>query len=834
MNLPVRVLFAISTSARRSWRPGLVVVLVLFFSWGTAFAQQELMSRATEQGTVRVIVGVRSSFTPEGVHTHPSSVRAQQRMIGRAQAKLLEEMEPYGITQTRRFRHIPYVSMEVDANALSALYSNSDVIHIEEDIPVPPLELSDLEHPSAASSVTDIDSPALQGSIPYIGADQAWSSGYTGSGQVSVILDTGVDKNHAFLSGKVVSEACFSSNYSTSTWSSSSVCPSGAESSTAPGSGLPCDASVSGCDHGTHVAGIAAGNDSDFSGVAKGANLIAIQVFSRFDDYCGSPCALSWRSDQISALERVLELASSYNIASVNMSLGGGAYTNKQECDADNPSIKAAIDNLRSVGIATVISSGNDHYANALNAPGCISSAVSVGSTNNSNSISSFSNEAEFLSLYAPGEAIYSSVPGGGFDNKWGTSMAAPHVAGAWAILKQRAPEAGVDRILSAFSNTGVPITSTLGTWTTPRIQVDAAVNSVLAPFMSIDTPAANAALKVPFTVAGWAIDAAAQSGTGVDAVHVWAFPNGGGSPTFLGAANLGGSRPDVGIIYGSQFASSGYSLEVSAGLSGWYTIRVFAHLVATGAFDLMREVSVTVASAPLMAVDFPSPGATVPQSFTVSGWAIDLGAQSGSGVDAIHVWAYPQGGGSPQFIGEAAPGVPRPDVAGYYGSQFATSGFHLSTTTSLSEGSYTLVVYAHSSVSGTFNNSRAVPITVAIATEPIMFVDLPGEAAALSFPFRVAGWAVDRAAPSGSGVDAIHVWAFPLGGGSPVFLGEAPRNSRPDVANAFGSQFSMSGFNLEVTGGLTPGNYTLVVFAHSSVTGTFNNSQARSITILP
>ena len=83
-----------------------------------------------------------------------------------------------------------------------------------------------------------------------------------------------------------MSEACYSSNVPAR---AQPLCvPAGVTESTAVDSGLQCDHSVYGCEHGTHVAGIAAGNGDTFSGVAKDASIIAIQVFSRFDHvHCG-------------------------------------------------------------------------------------------------------------------------------------------------------------------------------------------------------------------------------------------------------------------------------------------------------------------------------------------------------------------------------------------------------------------------------------------------------------------------------------------------------------------------------------------------------------------
>jgi hypothetical protein len=95
---------------------------------------------------------------------------------------------------------------------------------------------------------------------------------------------------------------------------------------------------------------------------------------------------------------------------------------------------------------------------------------------------------------------------------------------------------------------------------------------------------------------------------------------------------------------------------------------------------------------------------------FVFAGWALDRGASSGSGVDAIHVWAYPVGGGTPFFVGTGAYGSARPDVAAVFGSQFLNCGYTM--VGALPPGSYDLVVYSHSAVTGAFETWRIVRVT--------------------------------------------------------------------------------------------------------------------------
>ena len=350
-------------------------------------------------------------------------------------------------------------------------------------------------------------------------------------------------------------------------------------------------------------------------------------------------------------------------------------------------------------------------------------------------------------------------------------------------------------------------------------------------PRMALDTPARGSLLSVPFIVSGWAVGRAAPSGTGVDKVDVWAIPVASGAPVFLGAAALGGTRGDVAALLGeSRFTPSGFSLTVHTPLApGNHRIQAYARSTVTGTFNRMVEAEVTVQLVPnpWLALDTPAPVSIVTVPFNVSGWAIDRGSFSGTGVDKVDVWAFPSSGRPPIFLGSATLGGSRPDVAALFShSRFTPCGYTLSVT-DLAVGHYTLVVYARSTVTGTFNNHTSASITVQpLVSDPLMALDTPTTGSVVAFPFTVQGWAIDRGAPSGTGVDKVDVWAFPQGGGFPIFLGTAAYGvGRPDVAAVFGDpRFTFSGYNLEVNRGLPSGRYTITAFARSTVTGTFNN----------
>jgi subtilisin family serine protease len=420
-----------------------------------------LLAKAESVGTARVIVKVRADFTVEPA-LGKSEVAGQRASILKGQNRVLSELAGLGLkpSSSYKYKYIPHIAMTVSAAGLKALAASADTLSIQED--------------ATARPAAD---PTPGWSMPVIGATAMQTAGITGTGMTVAVIDTGVDKTHPYLVGAVTSEACYSTN--DTAHKQSSLCPGGVSSSTAAGSAMPyggsCPTStVAGdgkCDHGTHVAGIVAGRSgiagSPGAGVAPGAGIIAIQVFTLSTDTTecaaqgGPPCVTANDSDVVKGLERVYALyqAGGITIASVNMSLGGGEYT--ANCDSQK-AYKDIIDTLKAANIATVASSGNEGYCGAIGSPACISSAVSVGATDVNDKVGLYSNSAPFMTILAPGSAITSSIPevSGTLYATWnGTSMAAPHVAGMWALIRQQLPTATVTDVTSALASTGSSIT---------------------------------------------------------------------------------------------------------------------------------------------------------------------------------------------------------------------------------------------------------------------------------------------------------------------------------------------------------------------------------------
>jgi hypothetical protein len=316
----------------------------------------------TEAATgAAVPVIVQLAGVADATNDDPARQPAKRAQIDRSTARVLDAL-PGGSSRTSTpIGDLPMVAMVVDHEGLASLAANPAVARVSRNKPNRPL----------ATNTTNITN---------IGAPAAWGQGFTGSGQTVAVVDSGVATSHSFLAGKVVAEGCFSTNIPANIPGaafSAANCP-GPDPTTAigPGTGQPCPLDVAECEHGTHVAGIAVGGaGGSFSGVAPGAALISVNVFSSYNadplrpnGLCGgvAKCAVAWDSDIIRGLLYVDSLRSTRSIAAVNLSLGSGSAT-ANACDSDP--IAPAINQLTNHGIAVVVAAGNNYSKTGISSP---------------------------------------------------------------------------------------------------------------------------------------------------------------------------------------------------------------------------------------------------------------------------------------------------------------------------------------------------------------------------------------------------------------------------------------------------------------------------------
>lgn len=173
-------------------------------------------------------------------------------------------------------------------------------------------------------------------------------------------------------------------------------------------------------EHGTHVAGIVgatANNGLMGAGVAPKTGMYLVDVFNGDDAYL---------SDIVAGIEYAV--ANDADI--ISMSLGGPFYSEI---------LDDAVQTAHNEGLVILAASGNESTS-LISYPAGFDNVLSVGSTNRSDAVSTYSNWGETLDLVAPGESIYSTTPNSGFLRMSGTSMATPVVAGVAALIKAQNP----------------------------------------------------------------------------------------------------------------------------------------------------------------------------------------------------------------------------------------------------------------------------------------------------------------------------------------------------------------------------------------------------------
>ena len=283
----------------------------------------------------------------------------------------------------------------------------------------------------------------LQWGVEQIGAPAAWSAG-RGAGITIAVIDSGIDLGHEDLADKVVAHT--------------SCIGTGGDPSRCAGSAQDDNG------HGTHVAGIA--------GVAPEAKLIAVRVL--VNECSSSGCTASGTSGDVAA---GIRWAVDHGADIVNLSLGGGTLQGALGC-----AFCDAITYAWSNGVISVIAAGNDSL---LPAGFGDEPAIVVTATTRDDSRASYSNSTSGLlraarwPVAAPGgegetnaaDCATGGTPKGVLSTYWisghqneyaclaGTSMAAPHVSGALALLRGQGlgAQAAVDRLLGTAKDLGQP-----------------------------------------------------------------------------------------------------------------------------------------------------------------------------------------------------------------------------------------------------------------------------------------------------------------------------------------------------------------------------------------
>lgn len=325
----------------------------------------------------------------------------------------------------------------------------------------------------------------LNYSAPQIGANKAWNLSFdgthmNGSGQTVCVIDTGVYYNHPALGadfgpGHVVVGGWDYINDDND----------------------PSDDNG----HGTHVAGIIASRDSQFRGIAPGANIVAIKVM-----YANGT---GFDSTIVKGIDWCINNSKEFNISVISMSLGGGSYSNY--CDSlILPQYAQLINKAVGLNIPVVIASGNSGSSINIAEPACVKNATAVGAVNKLDQIAGFTNDNFMVDFMAPGVLINSTKLYGGFKNISGTSMATPHVAAAFTLLQQyKRWETGqnitFNEAYQALRNSSINIFNPANSNTYQRINVYRALLEIdhMNPYATFvaPTPSPNSTIYSSFMV---------------------------------------------------------------------------------------------------------------------------------------------------------------------------------------------------------------------------------------------------------------------------------------------------------------------------------------------
>jgi len=362
--------------------------------------------------------------------------------------------------------------------------------------------------------------------VTLIRADKVWTTlGTRGQGVKVAIIDSGIDYNHPALGQgfgpgfKVIGGWDFVNDDAD-----------------------PFDDAG----HGTHVAGIVAGQSDQITGVAPEVSLIAYKVLNASGN--GN------NSDVLAAIERATDPNGDGNTSDhvdvANLSLGGGGNPDDPLC--------VAIDNATTAGITFAIAAGNNGVFHGIASPGTARSAITVGACDLIDHIAAFSSRGPNMKsmaikpdVIAPGFAVFSSYPGNRYASLSGTSMASPHVAGAAALLKALHHDWTPAQIKLALMNNSTFLQDDIMATGAGRIDVFAAASGNLI----IDPPSLSLGLA-PLELNNWSASRALHlTNRGAQAVTYNVKSNiATGESVSLSASSItipAGGSADLSLIFG-------------------------------------------------------------------------------------------------------------------------------------------------------------------------------------------------------------------------------------------------------------------------------------------
>ncbi len=328
-------------------------------------------------------------------------------------------------------------------------------------------------HALGSATPTAAAAPALNRTPELIGATSLWGSDLAtaGQGMKIAILDDGIDQTHPFFDPKGFSyPPGFPKGNTAYTTPKVIVARSFPSPSTSwKYASLPFDPVYS--EHGTHVAGIAAGDyDTLASGPRGHVRVSGIAPRAYLGNYrvLTVPTKDYGPDGNAPEIAKAIDQAVADGMNVINLSLG------EPEIEPGRDVVVRALENAAAAGVVSVVAAGNEGDSSghgSIGSPATTPDAIAVAASSEGGDGSPADEIASFSSIgptpislllkpdvTAPGEDVLSSIPHASWDSWDGTSMATPHVAGAAALLEERHPLWTVEQIKSALESTGDPV----------------------------------------------------------------------------------------------------------------------------------------------------------------------------------------------------------------------------------------------------------------------------------------------------------------------------------------------------------------------------------------